>query len=70
MRLPFEDKAADELESIVRFFEEERPGYGRLFLAEVKKKVARAADYPNSGTRMSPTGAKPEPLCSASFRTP
>jgi len=33
MRLPFEDKAAEELEAVAQFYERERPGYGRLFLA-------------------------------------
>ena len=50
MRLPFEETAADELEAVAQFYEQERTGYGRLFLVEVRTKVARAADFPKSGT--------------------
>ena len=38
MRLPFEEKAAEELEAVAQFYERERAGYGRLFLTEVSKK--------------------------------
>jgi plasmid stabilization system protein ParE len=55
MRLPFEDKAAEELEAVAQFYEQERAGYGRLFLVEVSKKVARAADFPKSGARVPGT---------------
>ncbi len=49
MRLPFEEQAAKELEEVALFYERERAGYGTLFMAEVSKKVARAADFPQSG---------------------
>jgi len=52
MRLPFEEKAAEELAAVAQFYERERPGYGRLFLVAVSNKVSRAADFPNSGTRV------------------
>lgn len=55
MRLPFEEHAAEELESVALFYERERPGYGRLFLTEVRKKVARAAEFPRNGVRVSGT---------------
>jgi len=55
MRLPFEEKAAEELAAVAQFYERERAGYGRLFLTEVSNKVARAADFPNSGARVSDT---------------
>lgn len=55
MRLPFEEKAARELEAAATFYEGERAGYGRLFLAGVGKKVARAAEFAKSGRRVSGT---------------
>jgi plasmid stabilization system protein ParE len=55
MRLPFEEEASEELEAVAQFYERERAGYGRLFLVEVSKKVARAADFPRSGTRVPGT---------------
>lgn len=55
MRLPFEEKAAEELEAVAQFYERERAGYGHLFMVEVSKKVARAADFPKSGTRIQDT---------------
>ncbi len=58
MRLPFEAKAAEELEAVAIFYEGEREGYGRLFLTEVTKKVARAADFPKSGPRVADTAPK------------
>ena len=55
MRLPFEEKAAQELEAVAQFYERERAGYGRLFLAEASKKVSRAADFPQSGACVAET---------------
>ncbi len=48
MRLPFESGAADELEATAAWYERERPGYGALFMSEVRKSVDRAARFPYS----------------------
>ncbi len=49
MRLPFQSDAADELRQAVVYYEQERLGYGRLFLREVMAKVDRATNFPQSG---------------------
>ena len=49
MQLPFEEAAAEELESAVVWYERERPGFGLLLFDEVKRKVAQAAVFPESG---------------------
>lgn len=49
MKLPFERDAVAELESAAELYERERPGYGELFVAEVRRAVERAASFPRSG---------------------
>lgn len=53
MRLPFEADAADELEAIASWYERQRPGYGALFVSELRVCVERAAQFPKSGMRVS-----------------
>ena len=52
MRLPFESEAADELDAAAAWYEREREGYGALFAFEIRRTVERAADFPQSGTRV------------------
>lgn len=49
MRLPFASEAAEELEATGAWYESERPGYGALFVDEVRKAVELAAIFPLSG---------------------
>ena len=53
MRLPFEEEAAAELIDAAAWYERERKGFGALFVAEVRRTVARAADLPRSGPRVA-----------------
>lgn len=58
MKLPFEASAAEELESAAEWYEQERRGYGALFVSEVARNVERAADFPKSGVGVR--GSDPE----------
>lgn len=49
MRLPFVPEALDELEAAATNYERERPVYGSLFVDEVRLRVDRAAQFPQSG---------------------
>lgn len=49
MRLPFIPEALDEVEAAAMNYERARPGYGALFVAEVRVRVDRAAQLPGSG---------------------
>lgn len=55
MRLPFEAEAVAEFEAAAAWYEHERPGFGALFVSEVRRAVNRAADLPRSGRRVSGT---------------
>ena len=48
--LPFAAEAVEELENAAAWYERERPGYGALFLAEVRAKAGRAARFPRTGS--------------------
>ncbi len=60
MRLPFVPEALDELEAAASYYERERPGYGALFVSEVKLRVDRAARFPRSGRRIAGIDAGPD----------
>ena len=49
MRLPLAPEALAELEAAATRYERERPGYGELFIADVRERVERAARLPRSG---------------------
>lgn len=56
MDLAFEAAAAAELEAAATWYERERPGYGALFVEEVRRAVARAAKFPRSGVPVPGVG--------------
>lgn len=60
MRLPFVPEALDELEAAAAQYERERPGYGALFVSEVRQRVDRAARFPSSGRRTAGIDARHE----------
>jgi len=49
MLLSFHPAALDELQATVELLQHERPGHGRLFYEQVKRRVAQAALFPKSG---------------------
>lgn len=49
MRLPFVPEALEEFEAAAANYERERPAYGALFVSEVRSRVDRAAELPQSG---------------------
>lgn len=46
----FSAEAEDELLRSIRYYEQERPGLGDDFLAEVQSLILRLLDFPDSGT--------------------
>lgn len=53
MLLAFVSEALDELEAAAAHYERERPGYGTLFVSEVRQRVGRAVQLPRSGRRIA-----------------
>ena len=49
MLLDFHPDALDELDAAVRWYEQQRPGHGRLLHEQVRRRVGQAARYPQSG---------------------
>lgn len=47
------DDAQSELDEAAAYHEEERPGYGRLFVDEFVKKALLAARFPQAGSRLA-----------------
>ncbi|MCA9536846.1 MAG: hypothetical protein KC593_24355 [Myxococcales bacterium] len=46
------DEAAEEVVAAAEYIEEEREGYGRLFLNEYGDKLTQVARFPQSGARL------------------
>ena len=49
MLLSFHPSALDELQTTTELLHRERPGHGKLFYEQVKRRVAQAALFPKSG---------------------
>ena len=47
------DEAAEEVVAAADYIEEEREGYGRLFLDAYGAKLAQIARFPRSGARVT-----------------
>lgn len=49
MRVTFNELAERELNDAIQYFEQEQPGLGKAFLAEIRRSTSAIVEYPEAG---------------------